>query len=383
VDRFPDPDLVRGKFAAGFAVLVCAVSSCGTPAAQATPSPGSLLSRFDSGSHGSVFFVSESVGWELTVPPDRLRTVVFRTSDGGLHWHLWGIAPEVAQPQAFSADEVVLNDSAALVTSLDGTTWSVRPLPIAGSVSLLPDLQHGWAYGALPAAPPALPTGKGGPPSITGVWSTADGGATWHEQASGYIGDGSGQIAFWTATTGAILQGVNALLTHDGGVTWHQVALTTLPTDSFAGASPPTMFDAMHGVLEVTIDGSALYVSSTSDGGLTWSPAQSFPGCLVCDGGQVFFLDEQRMIGLKDGVFLSDDAGQSWKRVTTTLPGKTVSGAELVAGVPGAAIVFAPGVFASETTDWGLHWKAIGLPDIYPSYSGFGGEGGWQNQGLI
>jgi hypothetical protein len=381
MDRFPDPDLMRGKFAAGLAVVVVAVSGCGSPAAEATPSPGSLVSRTDSGSHGSVFFVSELVGWELTVPPDQLRTVVFRTSDGGLHWHLWGIAPEVAQPLAFSADEVLLNDSASLVSSTGGAPWSIHPLPVGGSVSLLPDLQHGWAYGALPT--PALPPAKGGPPSMTGVWATADGGATWHLQASGYIGDGSGQVAFWTPTTGAILQGVDALLTHDAGVTWHQVALTTYPTDSFVGASPPTMFDPMHGVLELTIGGSSLYVSSTNDGGLTWSQAQPYPGCPVCNGGQVVFLDEQRMIDLKDGVFMSDDAGQSWKRVTTTLPGKAVSGAELVAGVPGAAIVFAPGVFASETTDWGQHWKAVGLPDIYPSYAGFSGEGGWQGQSIF
>ncbi len=89
------------------------------------------------------------------------------------------------------------------------------------------------------------------------------------------------------------------------------------------------------------------------------------------------FLDEQHWIDYSKGVNLTADAGQTSKKAATTIPGQTISDVELVTATPSAAFVIAPGLFASETTDWGAHWRAVPLPDIYPTYRGFSGVGGW------
>lgn len=345
-------------------------------AAGASGSPGTTTK---SPSPGSVIFASLQVGWELSVPPDRLRTVIFRTADGGGHWRLWGVAPEAAPPVGVNANSVLLNDSVNLLSSSDGVTWASHPLPEPGAnLSFLPDLQHGWAYAPVPTNNP--PPGKGGPPAPMGVWATVDGGATWRLVAHGLnLGDGSGPIAFWSTTTGAILQGGTLYLTHDSGLTWHVLSVGNFTVNGPAQDSPPIMFDASHGVLPILVFSGAptMYLSQTSDGGLTWSKAVAETACGNCQAA-IAFLDAQHWLGWNGSQLLvSDDGGQTFRPDKTTNPSQVVSGVELIAGVPGAAIVFEAGVFASETLDYGAHWKAIGLANVYTSYSGFQGVGGW------
>jgi len=165
-------------------------------------------------------------------------------------------------------------------------------------------------------------------------------------------------------------------LTHDGGLSW------LLPTFSIAGVTPdqpaselaPTMFDAQNGVLPIQTS-TGLYLTRTTDGGLTWSGAQRVSDCPACNGLGLAFLDQRRWIDSSQGLNLTVDGGQTWTKVTTTNPGKTVTGVEVIGN--GAAVAFAPGLFASETVDWGAHWKAVALPDIYPTYRGFSSQGGW------
>jgi len=67
----------------------------------------------------------------------------------------------------------------------------------------------------------------------------------------------------------------------------------------------------------------------------------------------------------------------SWKQASTTNPVKDPSGVEVLHSAPGSVLVLAPGVIASMTTDWGAHWRTVGLPQIYQSYTGVNGMGGW------
>src|SRR2546421_1517904 len=99
LEGFEGADLMRGI---PWPVAVLLIAACAGSPVAGTPSPGSLAASTTVGSHGSLFFVSDSVGWEVTEPPDALRTVILRTEDGGAHWRIWGIAPEAGAPPRFT-----------------------------------------------------------------------------------------------------------------------------------------------------------------------------------------------------------------------------------------------------------------------------------------
>jgi hypothetical protein len=110
----------------------------------------------------------------------------------------------------------------ALLRTIDrGRTWSEQPLPssivdqadkkviggIAASHSIFgglnvrfANMEDGWIYGSLavPATPP--PTGVTNEPVL---WSTHDGGVSWHEQPLGWIG-GEGTVFDLEASDGTV-----------------------------------------------------------------------------------------------------------------------------------------------------------------------------------
>jgi hypothetical protein len=384
------------------------------PSANSYPSPGSLAPSTTVASQGSVFFVSDSVAWELTQPPDHLHTVVLRTVDGGSHWRIWSIAPEPGSPVAFNATEMMLSTGTHLLSRSDGSNWTVRTLPTNyGTPVFLPDLQHGWLGGFpiyVPAAPaPTAPPGKGGGGSTTGkgvggspppgkgggspvpsntcndkgcqpteLWSTADGGATWRLLMRSTVSVSGGPMYFFDPAIGIIEQGVGILVTADGGISWRQqtFSIAGVTADQPATELAPTMFDARTGVLPI-VTSSGAYLSRTTNGGLTWSAPTRIGDCTACTGQQMAFLDDQHWIDYSHGLNFTADGGASWKTVATTNPGKGTSDVELLTTASPEVIAIAPGLFASETTDWAAHWRAVPLPDIYPTYKGFEGVGGW------
>jgi photosystem II stability/assembly factor-like uncharacterized protein len=381
------------------------ISACGGSPVAAVPSPGSLAASTVVGSHGSLFFVTDNIGWEVTEPPDGLRMVILRTDDAGGHWRLWGIAPEPGSPIAFTATEVVLTYQAHLLRSSDGSHWTIQTMPgDVATVSFLPDLMHGWEFGFLPpATTSSTPTaaGKGGVPPgnssggkggagarpgvcqdkgcvPTAIWSTSDGGASWRMVSQSTWGQSAGSLYFWSPNNGMIASGLSLQLTHDSGATWHpvQFAIAGIGSDQPANDLAPTMFDASHGVLPIQV-ANALYISRTSDGGLTWTAPVAINNCVSCGSGQLAFLDDQHWVSYSTDVYFTGDSGVSWKREATTNPGKATSDVEVLRSPAPTVIVVAPGIFASATSDWGVHWHAVGLPDTYPSYKGFDGAGGW------
>ena len=399
---------VKSMTTVSLAISLLIAGCAGSPVSNTVPSPGSLAANTALGSHGSLFFASESVGWELTEPPDHLRTVVLRTADGGGHWRIWGIAPEAGSPVGFTTTDVVLTYGINLLRSSDGAHWTVKTMPgDPATVSFLPDLQHGWLFGFVPPVPTA-PTppaaGKGGPPPgkggasspggkggsgvcqekgcvPTAIWSTSDGGSSWRMVSQSTWGQSMGSLYFWSPTTGMIGQGLTLLLTRDAGATWHAVRLAIAGVGAGEPANDlaPTMLDSRRGILPIQLN-NAIYLSRTDDGGLTWSAPQAIKDCTPCTG-QLVVLDDQRWVSYADGVYFTSDGGQSWRRVSTTNPGKATNAVELIRSPSTVVFAVAPGIFASMTTDWGAHWRAVGLPDIYPSYSGFEGDGGWSSQG--
>src|SRR5690242_10488689 len=160
---------MRVKVIACVVGLMMLAGCAAFPAESPYPSPGSLTPSTTVASQGSVFFVSATEAWELTQPPDHLRTVVLRTTDAGAHWKIWGIAPEAGGPLGFSTTEVVLSTTEDILRSSDGAHWTTKRLPTFGTPMLLPDLRHGWVGGfpiffAAPSPSPTVPSGKGAPP---------------------------------------------------------------------------------------------------------------------------------------------------------------------------------------------------------------------------
>ena len=411
------------KIARLLVAVVCLAACAAFPTSSAYPSPGSLSPSTTVASQGSVFFVTTTEAWEVTQPPDQLHTVVLQTKDAGAHWTLWGVAPEAGSPVGFSATEVLLSTGTHLLRSTDGANWITREMPTSfGLPTFLPDLQHGWVGGFPIYFPPASPsptvppgkgggggttgkgggggtTGKGGGGSVTGkggsaapgaspcndkgcqpieLFATSDGGATWRLLLRSTVSEMGGGMYFFSATTGIIEQNASILVTQDGGVTWRPRSFSVpgVTSDQPATALPPTMFDAKNGVLPIQT-ATGVYLSTTTDGGLSWSDAEHVNDCVSCTGAQMAFLDRQHWIDYSQGVSFTADAGQTWKKATTTNPSKTASGVELVTTPSSAVFVLAAGLFASESTDWGVHWRAVALPDIYPTYRGFAGQGGW------
>ena len=403
--RAADFVMRSGTCAALVFALALLVTSCA--AASVTPeeqqSTAGHIVTTTSGSHGSVYFVSDRIGWVLTIPPDSLRTVIYRTTDGGSHWHLWGIAPVEAGLLGLSGTDVVLLgsgcpahcDEHGLLRSTDGAHWSFALTPTFDTPVFLPDLQHGWIFGVLPEPPCdtcVLPAkgGPPGPPPPSGVWYTADGGDSWALQMHGNFGDvGTSSLTFWNGSDGVLSLGVGSssaqtlLITHDAGVTWHPLTFSFPPplsSRAFVTASQLVIFDRSHGLLALQAADyhpqATLYVSETTDAGRTWSTPRPMTGCAEC-AGQLFYLDSRHWIAYDKTFFLTSDAGATWHPVSPTITAKDMSAVEVISAVPGTVVALEPGVIASMTTDWGAHWRSVGLPQIYQSYRGLNGGGGW------
>jgi photosystem II stability/assembly factor-like uncharacterized protein len=393
-------------------LLSLEIASCGGQAGALTsPSPSAGATAAPSTTHGSVFFVTNKVGWVVAVPPDRIKMAIYRTADGGAHWRLLGVSPAIGRPVGFTTTEVVVNTRDGLVRSSDGARWEVDPLPSNQSYTsygepfFLPDLQHGWLTaiasswsGSASQLGPgcvALPPYKGGGVvcQTTFIWYTADGGGSWKLQAERHI-DTVGAMTFWSSTSGAMLAGAEFAgripwgpsleLTNDGGVTWHESILALPRSADGASARPdrPVMLDDLNGMLALNVTSNGppqvneTYVSRTSDGGRNWSTPQP-----VQAPGSVVFLDDHRWLAAGDGVFASTDAGHTWRSTSTMRPPAGYGGVQVIRSHPGTAFVLSPdeigGLFASVTTDWGAHWHAVGLPETYQSYTGVAGMGGW------
>ena len=365
------------------------------------------------GTYGSIVFTSDRVGWVASIPPDSQKTVIYRTSDAGVTWHLWGIAPSLGRPVGFRDSEVALvigdgNGNSFLMSSEDGVTWTRSIMP-GGWPVFLPDLQHGWVAndvsvpssrkGQAGISCAALPQEKGGflECSETNLWSTSDAGKSWQLRANASPVE-SGSDYFWSAASGMVVRSGSSPggsqvpptieTTSDGGKTWHAASILFPP-----GISPATvmidtvtMFDELRGVaVEHARSSNVIYVSHTGDGGQDWS----IPEQLVAPGGaqasDLTLLDENHwLIVASDNVYASSDGGAKWRKVAgAPYPSDVMNGVRVIPGHPQLVIAYAGlpgpngGLAASMSRDWGQHWTNLGLPDVYPTYRGICGWGGW------
>ena len=120
------------------------------------------------------------------------------------------------------------------------------------------DARRGWAVGALPVPQPVEPDRAD--PGV--ILTTADGGATWTEQAR-TVGS-LWSLSAVDAATAFAGGGYGLFSTVDGGTTWVKQPFTLPALDAIS------FTDATHGWVTHSMLST---VCRTDDGGRTWVPA--------------------------------------------------------------------------------------------------------------
>jgi photosystem II stability/assembly factor-like uncharacterized protein len=315
---------------------------------------------------------SASTAYVLTVnADDRQQRTLYRTDDGGQSWQ------HVATPAGggFFGAQVLSGGGDVVVTAFGGLGGGGFRAGTTGSGTIWLSRDHGrrWARVAFPddgnfaratviAAVNRwylLSTGESG----LIAYLSSDEGAHWQTLfARPEAGELAGARAF-EAAAGAywLLADSRLLRSGDGGVSWQPV---TVPA---AGGPPvaymlPQFTSGAGGWMQVYTPSSGLgipssalqsWLSTTDDGGLTWSPPRSFAHY------PVFTLAGSPDWWATDGTRLynSRDFGLSWSVVVPELPSS-----DRLQLVSRATTEVAWNVYSSRvmrTLDAGRHWSEV------------------------
>jgi photosystem II stability/assembly factor-like uncharacterized protein len=307
------------------------------------------------------FFLDGDHAWQAGVYPSKTscgdHVTTFSTTDGGKTWH-----DSAPIPLNLPAGQQVVNTQMGFTSPSDG--WL-----------LVPRDQKTTDPGYLSY-------------TEADVFATTDGGNSWRHlsrigasqlQTVAGAADQSCQarrqpIEFSSPSVGWISVGCGAstlLVTKDGGVTWKAVDLR-IPS---AAVCPcwfglPTFFDSAHGLVVASGSSGISLMLTTVDGGATWQPAgQPGTGPLM-----VAWLDPTDLFSLSVPpgwskgsannppfeMYRSSDAGQTWKRVSNTVPAAYPPGFfQFIDSKHG----FEAGLNADNrlltTSDGGATWKSI------------------------
>lgn len=268
-----------------------------------------------SGDHGW------ALGWRCPVDPEYGyctgdgRTILLRTTDGGATWnesepgdlsrlvfvdanHGWATGRECATLELCSA--------VAHRTSDGGRTWEQAAIPALEGIHALAfrNTQQGWLLGEHCEAFPCP----------VQVWSTADGGVTWHRAGELPQGRFQSTRALGIASDALIAAGFNtALRSTDGGASWKEMEHPALAFNDIDFADANNGYGLHRGILY-----------STRDAGRSWASLGHLPGEVF----RVLFLN--RDLGFAAGaiccegdiaqfeIYRTTDGAATWQRVHHT-----------------------------------------------------------------
>lgn len=229
--------------------------------------------------------------------------VVMGTSDGGATWMprtVPGLSGEQRAATAVSfvgADHGWIGDSEGYLhaTTDGGATWTGSRPTTVGAIRRLTfvDTLHGWAM---------YPDDSG----FDALYATTDGGAGWARQATGHAGLGYADVAFCDADNGVLVHEGSVSTTTDGGATWsaHDLQPGDPNPASFAAAA---MTDADH----MWVGGDFGTVFGSTDGGTTW--AEQTRGAAV-EIVALRFVDSAHgwAVGESNDLLQTTDGGEHW-----------------------------------------------------------------------
>jgi photosystem II stability/assembly factor-like uncharacterized protein len=336
-------------------------------------------------------FLTSAAGWALveegtTAAP---RFWVFKTTDAARHWQrqFAGAAMSTnAGPltvQFFDRNNglIALGGTDVVYRTGDGGAhWTALVMPVFSYSSLdFSDRLHGWAFGTVPSADQRTLEFK--------LFSTSDAGDHWaalpQPPAWQFAGKGGFRnFAFRGPSDGWMGGGTpdNATVysTIDGGVTWHPhpLPVTIVGKGGFPaqGTFPLIQTTVVllpeAGLLATTSDDSGnQQVALTSfDGGGTWRRLPPPPGNTSYT--DFIFQDAFHWWAMRFGtLFKSSDAGETWKQVSLQLDDWDYvlqvidakhAWAQLVPTSPRSTPPQGTGL--STTNDGGLHWNPVNVP---------------------
>jgi photosystem II stability/assembly factor-like uncharacterized protein len=342
-------------------------------AASATP-----LSRLDT--FTSYNFESTHLGWALAVtatPSNQVPFRIFRTADGARHWQsqLVGQTSSVGltlhsfqfldPTHGFVA---VGNPSSLFRTTDGGMHWLALGLPYSdGYAVTFADPLHGWFL--------AWTTVYPSPNQVPHLSSTSDGGNTWNQLPDppvdfglpifleGHVTHGvtfRTRLEGWLGSTSAGQPHVYS--SADGGQSWHR---REVPLPSGGVATSTFSTDVLqlpgNGVMATVnpIRPSALFTSF--DDGMSWSKVTPLP--LGVGTGDLGFLDNLDWWQIHGGTLSkSSDGGQTWNHIADKLPNAVYSLHILDSKHAWAQVFFAEGSGLAFTADGGLNWTRANIP---------------------
>jgi photosystem II stability/assembly factor-like uncharacterized protein len=334
-------------------------------------------------------FLTATAGWALVEEGTSAapRFWVFKTTDAARHWQrqFAGSAMSTnAGPlkiQFFDRNNglIALGGTDVVYRTGDGgARWTALTMPTFSYSSIyFSDPLHGWALGTVQSLDQRT--------AVEQFFSTSDAGDHWvalpQPPAFAFAGKGGfNEIAFRAPSEGwmgGFAQQSSVYSTIDGGVTWqaHALPVTVIGKGGFAEGNAPLLETAVSllpgaGVLAVVFDPNGTPIGLTSfDGGSTWRRLAPPPG--NTSYSDFIFQDTFHWWAMRFGtLFKSSDAGQTWKQVSLQLDDwdyvpQVIDGkhawAQLVATFPRATP--AQGTGLATTTDGGLHWNPVNVPN--------------------
>jgi photosystem II stability/assembly factor-like uncharacterized protein len=320
-------------------------------------------------------FVSPSVGWAAVNPffPSGSADLfhVFRTVDGGRHWQQQ-LTGETSGPgltpitvRFFDKSHGYITVAPAFLgvrfyrTSDGGNSWNEIPPPAPRIVGVaFTDARHAWAL----AQDLAQQTSG----QLFDLYATGDGGVTWERLPNpprdAYYMEVRSLTEAWMGSLGPGPPHVYRSV--DAGRSWQVVELPPPPGRSWDSGGHGTTVQMLpeYGVAATTgisttppnVSEPALFTSF--DLGSSWRYVAPPPG-------EVAYQDASHWWAIKDTTLSkSTDAGQSWKRITDTLPAWQFVPHTLDSNHASAELTVVGGFGLALTSDGGLHWTRQNVP---------------------
>ncbi|HAY34897.1 MAG TPA: hypothetical protein DCY06_12270 [Bacteroidetes bacterium] len=304
----------------------------------------------------AVYFANATTGYVT----NNNNGKVFVTTDAGATWTFGDGTTEPQYAAVSSGSDVFsVGRSGTTTKSTDGgTTYTLM-----GNAVTITQIRKIKFINATLGIGTAGSTTTGD--SLGFLIKTTDGGNTWNQLPYNFKNIVY-SLATPTPTTWYVGRGRNAIFkTTDAGATFVEQTQPTTGTHNFLDIS---FADENNGYAVTSTGG----VIKTTDGGTTWTNANTPFGTTSVSAAYVFSPNKVIAVAQSAKAFMTTNGGTSWEALTTNIPGNffTVNFYDENFGV--IAGFNSPSPVASKTTDGGATWTALTLPGDFDGNSIWG-----------